>query len=100
MQMLRRKGNAKMIQTEKECYICQSPNVELHHIFLSANRKLSDKYGLTVYLCHYHHQDHKQGVHHNKDLMQKLHEVGQKYFEEHHGTREDFMRLFGRNYLE
>ena len=72
-----------MIQVEKECYICGTThNLENHHLFLSANRKVSEKYGLTVWLCHYHHQDHKEGVHHNKELMQKLHEVGQRYYEE------------------
>ena len=82
------------------CYICRSAqNLELHHIFLSSNRKNSDKYRLIVRLCYTHHRDNKEGVHHNKELMARLHREGQKAFERVHGTREDFMRIFGRNYL-
>ena len=57
-------------------------------------------YGLTIKLCNYHHQDHKNGVHHNAEFMQELHEVGQRAFEKKHGTRADFIRIFGRNYLD
>lgn len=90
-----------MMHQEKECYICGTTcNLEKHHVYLGANRKVAEKYGLTVWLCHYHHQDHKEGVHHNKEMMDRLHRLGQKYFEKRIGTREDFLREFGRNYLD
>ena len=90
-----------MIQTEKECYIShRTDNLESHHIFGGSNRKLSEKYKLKVWLTHDWHNEPPYGVHHNKELMQKLHEVGQRYYEEHYGTREDFLREFGRNYLD
>ena len=59
-----------IIQKEKECYLCGSTlNLEKHHcIHGTAGRKLADKYGLTVWLCAYHHRDQKNGVHGNKDL--------------------------------
>lgn len=40
-----------------------------------------------------------QGVHFNKglDMVLKMH--CQKRWEELNGTREDFIRVFGRNYL-
>ena len=90
-----------MIQTEKECYIShRKDRLESHHIFGGSNRKNSEKYKLKVWLTHEWHNEPPYGVHHNKELMQKLHEVGQREFEENHGTREDFMRIFGRNYLD
>lgn len=73
--------------------------LERHHIFGAANRKYSEKYGLTVHLCWNHHQDSKTGVHHNPELMQQLHEEGQRAFEKIH-TRADFLKIFGKNYLD
>ena len=82
----------------EHCYICGSPRVEIHHIFGGANRKNSERYGLIVPLCHLHHNEPPAGVHFNAALMQRLHEVGQRYFETV-SSREEFMRIFGRNYL-
>ena len=39
------------------CYICHAQcETDEHHIFEGANRKASDKYGLTVYLCRVCHR--------------------------------------------
>ena len=89
----------KSIIDSDGCYICGYPFTEEHHIFGGANRKNSEEYGLKVKLCHRHHQDHKEGVHHNKELMTHLHEVGQREFEKTH-SREEFIKIFGRNYLD
>ena len=39
----------------RECFLCgrngRGDRLERHHIFGAANRKLSEKYGLTVWLC-------------------------------------------------
>jgi len=72
--------------------------LELHHIFPAANRKKSEKYGLVVWLNHFYHNEPPDGVHFNRanDLFVKR--AGQIAFEEKY-TREDFMRLFGKNYL-
>lgn len=62
-------------------------------------RKKSEKYGLTVALCHWCHNE-KGGVHHNAELMQQLHEYGQKKAMEENGwTVDDFRREFYKNYL-
>jgi hypothetical protein len=82
-----------------QCYICGSHSwLEEHHIFGGANRKLSEKYGLKVMLCHYCHNEPPNGVHHNKENMLKLHQKGQEAFELFY-PEEDFMQIFGRNYL-
>ena len=88
-----------IIQTNKECYICGNPYVEEHHvIYGTSNRKSSEKYGLKVFLCYEHHRGN-QGVHFNKELDTFLKQTAQRKFEESH-TREEFMAIFGRNYLD
>ena len=50
------------------CYLCakQRPTEE-HHIFGGGMRKLSEKYGLKVHLCHWCHNEPPDGVHFNKE---------------------------------
>lgn len=81
-----------------KCYICERRcATHLHHIYGGANRKISDREGLTVYLCPECHTG-THGVHRNKELMDYLHRLGQIEYEHTH-TREEFMQLFGKNYL-
>ncbi len=92
-----------IIQTEKKCYVCETTyNLHLHHvIFGVANRKLSDKDGLTVYLCYEHHEG-TSGVHgkngHELDL--ELKKLAQKrWMECYDKTEYDFRQRYGRSYL-
>ena len=83
-----------------QCYLCGNIcYTECHHIYGGANRKLSEKFGLKVYLCFPHHRGGREGVHENRELMEQLHRIGQEAFEREH-TREEFMKIFGRNYLD
>lgn len=91
-----------IIQAKKECYICglYAP-VEEHHIFFgTANRKMSEKYGLKVYLCEEHHRG-TIGVHgklgHSLDV--RLKKDAEKQFLRQGHTIEEFISLFGKNYL-
>jgi hypothetical protein len=72
--------------------------LECHHIFNASNRKHSEKYGLKVTLCHWCHNEPPRGVHHNRENMLLLKRLAQEKFEETH-SREEFMKIFGRNYL-
>lgn len=85
-----------------KCFICgRECHTERHHIFGGRNRKKSEKYGLVVDLCHVCHNEPPGGVHFNKDVMQYLHEYGQrKAMQEQNWTKQDFMREFHANYLE
>lgn len=89
-----------VIQNEKRCYICDAVGyLEEHHIYHGmGRRKLSEKYGMKVYLCYMHHRDSVVGVHFNKmnDLMLK--KKGQEVFEKMH-SREEFISIFGKSYL-
>ena len=90
-----------VIQQEKECWVCKTTqNLHSHHVFFgSSNRKQSEKLGLKVWLCAYHHNMSNEGVHFNKPLDIKLKTMAQEYYESHIGTREDFRREFGKSYL-
>ena len=91
-----------IIQSEKECYICKNTiGLHSHHIlFGTSNRKQSEKYGLKVYLCYHHHNGSNEAVHFNKKLDLHLKRIAQRYFEEKYGDRKEFIRVFGRNYLD
>ncbi len=90
-----------IIQSDKECYFCSSTiGLEGHHIFGAANRRISERYGLKVYLCHYCHNEPPYGVHHNAERMYKLQQEGQKAFMEYyHKTKEEFREIFGKSYI-
>ena len=91
-----------ILQTEKVCYITgQTNNLHKHHIFFgNPNRKISEDNGFWVYLAGYLHNQSSIGVHgkdgRELDLMLKQH--CQRKYEETH-TREEFMKLIGKNYL-
>lgn len=88
-----------IMQTEKQCYICGAQTgLESHHVLAgTANRKVSEKYGLTVWLCHRHHTG-TDGAQYGKDKNQWLKEEAQKAFERIH-SHDEWMRVIGRNYL-
>lgn len=77
-------------------------SVIIRHIFGGASRKLSEKYGLVVYLCGSRcHRNGKYAVHRNAETAQALHEYGQrKYMSDNGATIADFRKIFGRNYLD
>lgn len=89
----------------KGCYICGKwgtdyEPLERHHcLHGTSNRKNAEKYGLVVYLCSKHHRGSREGAHGNRKVDIYLIEQAQKAFEEKIGTREQFMEIFGKNYL-
>lgn len=92
-----------VMQDEKICYLCgrngNGDRLESHHIFPAANRDNSEKYGLKVWLCGEHcHRNGKDAVHRNRKTDLKLKREAQAKFEENH-SREEFIRIFGKNYL-
>ena len=89
-----------IIQENKECWVCgTTQDIHEHHIIYgTANRRLSEKYGLKVWLCAKHHNMSKDGVHQNRELDLRLKQLAQKRFEEEY-PNEDFLKVFGRNFL-
>lgn len=88
-----------IVKSMNNCFVCGSPYTEVHHvIYGNANRKLSDKYGLIVPLCHEHHRG-QTGVHFNRDFDISLKKLAQEKFEAKFGANKSFLDVFGKNYL-
>ena len=88
------------------CYLCgrnytaDPCGLETHHLVGGPNRKYSERYGLKVRLCGERcHRNGANSVHRNLQVNLSLKAAGQKAFESRHGTHEDFMRIFGKNYI-
>ena len=88
-----------IVEHMDRCAICGSPYVEIHHaIHGTANRKIADKYGLTIPLCHEHHLG-ALGPHLNRTVDLTYIKAAQRAFESKVGTREEFRSLFGKSWL-
>ncbi len=88
-----------IVERTDRCVICGSPYVEIHHaIHGTANRKVADKYGLTIPLCHEHHLG-ALGPHLNRTVDLTYIKAAQRAFESKVGTREEFRKLFGKSWL-
>lgn len=89
-----------ILQTNKQCYVCGTTyDLHSHHcIHGLANRKLSEKYGLKVWLCGRHHDLSNDGVHSNAELDLAIKQEAQRKFEEVYPEL-NFRQIFGRNYL-
>lgn len=88
-----------IMQDEKRCWFCgREFGLERHHVMGgTANRKLSEKYGLTVWLCHEHHTG-TNGAQYNALIGKQLKMDAQYAFERTH-SRSEWMKIFGKNYL-
>lgn len=86
-----------------KCFLCGRTDrpLDRHHVFGASNRKNSEKYGLTVWLCHDEcHIFGPNAVHNNRVADIELKQYAQATAMEHYDwSREDWIRLFGRNYL-
>lgn len=88
-----------IIQHDKYCFLCFTTiGLECHHIFAgTANKKISEKYGLKIWLCHKCHTG-KDGAQYNKEINLKLKQTAQMAFEKEH-TRAEWMQIIRKNYL-
>lgn len=95
-----------MHQKDGTCYLCmklegnyfpQLVTQEHHVIFGTSNRKLSEKYGLKVYLCLEHHLTGPNAVHRNQAVREMLCRSAQEVFEQHYSNI-SFKEVFGKNW--
>lgn len=101
---------AKSIMHNKDdrtCYLCMllrddcgtKVDLQEHHAMPgTANRRLSERYGLKVYLCIEHHLVGPEAVHSNIRLRRLLQANAQMAFERRY-SHEKWMEAFGRNFL-
>ena len=66
---------------------------------VEAGNKISIENGFCVGLCHAHHNTTGTSVHFNKEMDLELKRVYQKEYEKNH-TREEFIKLIGKSYLD
>ena len=64
----------------------------------TANRRLSEHYGLKVYLCPYHHRNGPEAAHRCRQTDILLKQAAQRAFERKY-SHEKWMEVFCRNYL-
>lgn len=81
--------------SDEACYICgRGGALQVHHMCHGSRRKMADKYGLTVHLCPACHM----ALHDKGTLDLELEQRAQRVFEQRYG-HDEFMRIFGKNYL-
>ena len=82
--------------------------IEVHHVFGAANRRRSTQYGYVIPLVAEIHPNGASASDKEcqrltgltlKELDLRLKQECQYHYEKHHGTRDDFIKEFGRNYL-
>ncbi|PST27682.1 phosphoenolpyruvate carboxykinase [Enterocloster lavalensis] len=85
------------------CYFTGSPYVERHHIFEGRQgyKVKSERRGFVIPL---RYDIHPNGAHfvrtpENLQIDDKLKCMAQKYYEEHYGSRQEFIAEFGKNNL-
>lgn len=95
-----------IIQKDKtRCFLCgMNTNLEpldCHHVYFGPYRKKSEKYGLKVFLHHNRcHIFGARSVHQCASTDRAIKRVVQKRAMEHYGwTTEQFIELFGKNYI-
>ena len=89
-----------LISNEKVCYVCKTPSdLHRHHIYGGVGRRsLSEKYGCWIYLCGYHHNMSRIGIHSNRVLDRTVKAKCQTEWEKRYGSTDDFIRTFGKSY--
>lgn len=81
----------------ERCYLCGNTyKLTWHEIYSGKNRQNSMKNGLCLRLCLNCHSKEQEDSQFN-DYWRKQ---GQLYWEENTGSREEFIKVFRRNYLE
>ena len=88
-----------IVQRDERCFFCgRTIGLERHHILGGvANRKLSEKFGLWVWLCQNCHTG-SDGAQYDRKKNQSLKRLGQIAFEARH-SHDEWMDIFKKNYI-
>lgn len=85
-------------QDWEHCFNCGGPAQAVHHVFFGPLRRISEKWGLKIPLCHRCHNQSKDAVHFNREKDLEYKGIAQRAFEALYGHIK-FMEVIGRNYL-
>lgn len=81
----------------KRCYLCGSTyKLTWHEIYAGKNRQNSMRYGLCLRLCLNCHSKEQE----DSQFNDYWHKQGQLYWEKNIGSREEFIKVFRRNYIK
>ena len=91
----------------RTCYLCimlhdnwsEHSTLQEHHVFSGPNRTNSEENGLKIYLCRDHYVYGPEAIHNNARIRHEVQRMAQREFERQHSHKE-FMKIFGRNYLD
>lgn len=89
-----------LVDDIKHCFICKAPNPQMHHCYFGAKRKIADKYKFIIPLCYLHHTGSKDSPHQNREIDLVYKRMAQRYYESELGTRSDFIKEFGKSYID
>ncbi len=103
------KAHAKesIMHNEKYCYLClhrhgmfNSRNLHKHHCFHgTANRSLAEEDGLFINVCVNCHELDRKAIHNDHDTDLYIMQQAQMMYEKKLGSREDFIKRYGKNFL-
>ena len=94
---LERKRFSVFTDDMNKCMFCSATtNLTWHEIFRGKNRSNSMKYGFCLRMCLSCHENNQEDSQFNNFWHKKT----QLYFEEFLGSREEFIKVFKRNYLD
>lgn len=79
----------------EHCIICGKTKNHLHEVFQGSHRKQSMIWKMVLPLCFLHHNE----IHSNRELSLYYKRLCQQKFEEKH-SRDEFIKIFGRSYLD
>jgi hypothetical protein len=82
-----------------DCCLCGARAEACHHVFGGPNRQISEREGFAVPLCNWCHNMSPNAVHFNRNLDRFLKRWAQMKYEQRGHSREDFVKLIGRNFL-
>lgn len=92
-------GTMKSILTEdtSTCLVpdCGRRATDCHHIYEGKNKTLSETFKLMIPLCREHHT----ALHNDQEMNNYFKRLGQIAWEEQIGTRAQFIKIIGKNYL-
>lgn len=89
--------NRKSILTDNldYCIECGKPKVNIHEVYEGSYRRRSMENDMCIPLCFEHHKQ----IHNDYQFALKYKKMCQSKFEETH-SREEFLKLFIKNYLD
>lgn len=88
-----------IVDSLEYCIVCGRPYPHKHEVFFGEKqRKHSIKYGMVIPLCYVHHEGN-ESPHMNREIDLQYKEKAQTIWESKYGTREDFIRIFGKSYV-